>query len=138
MRMHEDACNTAAMVVDYTYQVAGHVHQLVSRGCERTAAGSAQLRDLLTQPVLCLLGSPLLDQLAVLQHAPTIYNIHFEYHSVFLPQLDSRNPSSNDHLTLVMSTPPLPRGFCEWPWYMLRHHLFSPCIFQSLLHKAAT
>ena len=55
----------------YSELVAVWVHQLANCGCEEAAPGSAQLRDLLAQPVLCLLGSSLLDQLAMLQHAPS-------------------------------------------------------------------
>ena len=55
----------------YAESVASRVHQLASCGCEGAATGSSQLRDLLAQPVLCLLGSRLLDQLAMLQQAPT-------------------------------------------------------------------
>ena len=69
---------------------------------------------MLAQPVLSLLGSPLLDQLAMLQHTPTVCSTHFEYHSVFLPQLDSSNPSSND-LTKVMSTPSFHAAFVNGP-----------------------
>ena len=61
-----------AALSNYAAAVAERVHQLASQGChEGAAAGSSQLRDMLAQPVLCLLGSSLMDQLALLQHSAT-------------------------------------------------------------------
>ena len=55
---------------------------------EGAPPGSAQLRELLAQPVLCLLGLPLLDQLAMLQHAPAKMTWTVEYEPGFIPPLN--------------------------------------------------
>ena len=71
-----------------TVSFAARVHRLASCGCEEAPAGSAQLRDLLAQPVLSLLGSPLLDQLAMLQHALTVLvPLDSSYRPLHLPPL---------------------------------------------------
>ena len=72
----------------FTVCFAARVHHLASLGCEGAPVGSAQLRDLLAQPVLCLLESPLLDQLAMLQHALTVLvPLDSSYRPLHLPAL---------------------------------------------------
>ena len=86
---HKGMGEAVAALSHYMENVVNRIHQLVSRGCEGAAVGSAQLRDLLAQPVLCLLGLPLLDQLARLQHSPTKMASTWapQYRPVFLPPL---------------------------------------------------
>ena len=72
----------------YAEIVVSRVHLLASHGCEEAPVGSAQLRDLLAQPVLYLLGSQLLDQLAMLQHAPTALTWVAQYHPRFIHPLN--------------------------------------------------
>ena len=79
---------TVEALYDYIEVAVERVHQLASRGCKGAASGSTQLRDLLAQPVLSLLGSTLLDQLAMLQHAPTTLTWAAQYHPRLIPPLN--------------------------------------------------
>ena len=55
---------------DFACNVARQTLQLVCQGGDGAPVGSPELRDLLAQPLLQLLGSPLLDLLARMQHVP--------------------------------------------------------------------
>ena len=55
---------------DFACTVARRIFELVCHGSNRAPVGSPQLRDLLARPLLQLLGSPLMDLLARMQHVP--------------------------------------------------------------------
>ena len=67
----EDMDCAVSALSDYTESLVSRVHHLASHCHVGSPSISSQLRDMLAQPVLCLLGSPLLDQLAMMQHAPS-------------------------------------------------------------------
>ena len=64
--VHQDISSLAELA----FTAARLAFQLVTLGCEGAPPGSQQLRSLLARPLLQLLGSPLLDMLAGLQHVP--------------------------------------------------------------------
>ena len=67
---HSDMCQDISRIGSFAFVVARLAHQLVTQGCDGAPVGSAQLRSLLARPLLHLLGSPLLDLLARMQHVP--------------------------------------------------------------------
>ena len=123
----------------YAEIVVSRVHLLASHGCEEAPVGSAQLRDLLAQPVLYLLGSPLLDRMTMLQHAPTTLTWVAQYHPRLIPPLnrpDDVEIAGCQVGNIYSCHPPFDHAIrmCMW---QLHFYVFSlslpPCPAPSLL-----
>ena len=75
------------------------IHDLASSVCKGTAAGPSQLLDMLAQPVLSLLGSQLLDVLAMLQHIPTEMNSTYQYcHPSIISPLNRADTAASEQV----------------------------------------